>query len=66
MAFVSKENTSDTELFLTHIDENGNDSPPILLSRLSREGYAINLPEFVNLSGKGIRNIELKENNENN
>jgi len=37
-----------TELLLTHIDEQGNDSPPVLLENLSFTDRAINIPEFVN------------------
>jgi len=35
-------------LFLTHIDEDGNDTPPIWLEQLSVDMKAINIPEFVN------------------
>jgi tetratricopeptide (TPR) repeat protein len=38
-----------TQIYLTHIDENGNDSPPILLENLSVPKRAANIPEFVNL-----------------
>jgi hypothetical protein len=61
LAFVSKENSHFTELFLTHIDEQGNDSPPILLNRFNKRGYAINVPEFANISPKAIKKISLKE-----
>ncbi|MCD4721943.1 MAG: hypothetical protein K8S13_19090 [Desulfobacula sp.] len=60
IAFVSKENTPFTELFLTHIDEQGNDSPSILLKRFNKTGYAINVPEFANMSSKAIKKITLK------
>lgn len=60
LAFVSKENTPFTELFLTHIDEQGNDSPPVLLSRLSKPGYAINVPEFANISPLAIKRMTVK------
>jgi len=60
LAFVSKENTPYTELFLTHIDDAGNDSPPILLGRFSKSGYAVNVPEFANMSSKAIKRITLE------
>ncbi|MDB4444283.1 hypothetical protein N9174_02990 [bacterium] len=60
LAFVSKENTPYTELFLTHIDDKGNDSPPVLLSRFNKQGYAINVPEFANIPSGSIRKITLK------
>jgi hypothetical protein len=59
LAFVSKENSAYTELFLTHIDEKGNDSPPILVERFSKSNYAINVPEFANISPEDIREIKL-------
>ncbi len=37
-------------VFLTHIDENGNDSPPVLLSRFTAPDRAANIPEFVNVN----------------
>ncbi len=60
LAFVSKENTAETELFLTHIDDAGRDSPPIRLERFNKTGYAINVPEFANISSKAIKGITLK------
>ena len=57
LAFVSKENSPYTELFLTHIDDNGKDSPPILLQRFNKPGYAINVPEFANIPSGGIQRI---------
>jgi hypothetical protein len=62
LAFVSKENTPYTELFLTHIDDNGNDSPPIRLKRFNKPGFAINVPEFANIPPDGIRKIGIKVN----
>ena len=60
LAFVSKENMPYTELYLTHIDENGNDSIPVLVSRFNKPGYAINVPEFVNIEAGGIHSISLQ------
>jgi hypothetical protein len=62
MLFSSKVNTSFTEIFLTHIDENGMDSPPVCLSRFSDNHYAANVPEFVNLPAGTIRKIVLTDN----
>jgi dipeptidyl aminopeptidase/acylaminoacyl peptidase len=59
LAFVSKENMPYSELYLTHIDEYGNDSVPIRLSRLNKPGYAINVPEFADIKSGSIRNISL-------
>jgi Flp pilus assembly protein TadD len=35
-------------MFLTHIDENGNDTPPILIPNSTAANRAVNIPEFVN------------------
>ena len=42
LVFSSKVNTPYTQLFLTHIDENGNDSPPVLLERFTSPDRAAN------------------------
>ncbi|HDY89663.1 MAG TPA: tetratricopeptide repeat protein [bacterium] len=57
LVFSSKENSAYTELFLTHVDENGNDSPPVLLSSFSSTDRARNIPEFVNIKPNGIKQI---------
>ncbi len=50
MVFSSKVNTPYTQMFLTHIDEEGNDSPAILIENSTAANRAVNLPEFVNTS----------------
>ncbi|MBN1627362.1 MAG: PD40 domain-containing protein, partial [Deltaproteobacteria bacterium] len=62
LAFVSKENSAYTELFLTHIDENGNDSPPILVERFNKDNFAINVPEFIYIPAQSIKQIILHGN----
>jgi len=57
LVFSSKVNTPYTQLFLTHIDENGNDSPPVLLDRFTSADRAANIPEFVKLPGNAIAEI---------
>jgi len=57
LVFSSKENSPYTELFLKHIDENGNDSPPVRLSQFSSNDRARNIPEFVNIRQGGIKKI---------
>jgi tetratricopeptide (TPR) repeat protein len=57
LVFSSKVNTPYTQLFLTHIDEDGNDSPPVLLERFTSPDRAANIPEFVKLSGDAIADI---------
>jgi hypothetical protein len=59
MLFSSKANTPFTEIFLTHIDANGVDSPPVCLSRFSDDSYAANVPEFVNIGPGAIKKIKI-------
>ncbi len=58
LVFSSKENGAHTGLYLTHIDENGIDSPPVFLEYLTIPGMAANIPEFVNIPSDGINNIK--------
>jgi Flp pilus assembly protein TadD len=57
LVFSSKVNGPYTQLFLTHIDEDGNDSPPVLLERFTSPDRAANIPEFVRLRGDAIADI---------
>lgn len=50
MVFSSKSRSPYTQMFLTHIDEQGNDSPPVLIENATAANRAVNLPEFVNLA----------------
>jgi tetratricopeptide (TPR) repeat protein len=47
LAFASKNKGPYTQLYLTHIDEQGNDSPAVLLENLIFNNKAVNIPEFV-------------------
>ena len=57
IVFSSKINSPYTQLFLTHIDCNGNASPPILLSRFSSDAKACIAPEFLNTKFTGLQKI---------
>ena len=57
LVFSSKVNGPYTQLFLTHIDEQGDDSPPVLLERFTSPDRAANIPEFVKLPGDAIAEI---------
>ncbi len=57
LVFSSKVNGAYTDLFLTHIDENGNDTPSVYLSSFTSTGRARNIPEFVNIKPDGIKQI---------
>lgn len=59
LLFTSKVNTPYTEIFLTHIDENGNDAPPVLLSRFSDDAFAANVPAFTPFGADAIDSIRL-------
>jgi len=48
MVFSSKWNTPYTQMFLTHLDEDGNDTPPILVPGSTTANRAVNIPEFLN------------------
>ncbi|MFC1493104.1 tetratricopeptide repeat protein, partial [candidate division KSB1 bacterium] len=57
LVFSSKKFGPYTQLFLTHIDENGNDSPPVLLRNFTPHERAANIPEFVNMDPRESRII---------
>jgi len=50
LAFSSKGRSLFTQMFLTHIDENGNDSPAILVENATAANRGVNIPEFVNIA----------------
>lgn len=60
LVFSSKIGGPYTQLYITHIDENGNDTPPVLLENMWLEGRAANIPEFVNVRPGELVNIEPK------
>lgn len=57
IVFSSKEHSPYTELFLTHIDEKGENSPPVRLSHFSTKDRARNIPEFVNIRPGAPRKV---------
>jgi hypothetical protein len=61
LLFSSKANGPFTEIFLTHVDEKGKDSPPVLLSRFNDTGYAANVPEFVPVDAGAIKSIRISD-----
>ena len=50
LVFSSKLRGPYTQLYLTHIDENGMDSPPVAIERFLGVHRAANIPEFVDIS----------------
>ncbi len=57
LVFSSKAFSPYTQLFLTHIDEAGETSVPVVLSRFAASDRAANIPEFVNTKPGAIRGI---------
>ena len=58
LVFSSKANTPYTQLFLTHIDEAGRSTPPVVLERFTGSDRAANIPEFVPIGADAIAKIE--------
>ena len=59
LVFSSKSNTPYTQMFLTHLDADGNDSPAILIDNATAANRAVNLPEFVNTPYDGFRGVDV-------
>jgi len=57
LVFSSKANGAYTQLYLTHIDAQGNDTPAVLLDRFTAPDRAANIPEFVNVKPGAIKRI---------
>ena len=58
MAFSSKARSPYTQLMLTHIDADGNDSPAIMVDNTAAANRAINIPEFLNVPQGGLEKID--------
>jgi Flp pilus assembly protein TadD len=58
LAFSSKARSPYTQLMLTHIDANGNDSPAIIVDNTTAANRAVNIPEFVNVAQGGLEKID--------
>ena len=58
LVFSSKANTPYTQLFLTHIDDDGRSTPPVVLDRFTGTYGAANIPEFVPLPADAIAEIK--------
>ncbi len=59
LVFSSKRGTPYTRMFLTHLDEAGNDSPAILIENATAANRAVNIPEFVNIPPDGLLKIDV-------
>jgi tetratricopeptide (TPR) repeat protein len=59
LVFASKSRSPYTQMFLTHLDAEGSDSPAILIDNATAANRAVNLPEFVNIPPDGLLNIDV-------
>jgi tetratricopeptide (TPR) repeat protein len=58
MVFSSKSRSPYTQMFLTHLDEQGNDTPAVLVENSTAANRAVNIPEFVNIAPDGFQKID--------
>jgi Tfp pilus assembly protein PilF len=58
LVFSSKSRGPFTRMYLTHVDEQGNDSPAIFIDNPTAANRAVNLPEFVNIPPNGLVKID--------
>jgi len=58
LVFSSKSRSPYTQMFLAHLDENGQDSPAILIENSTAANRAVNIPEFVNIPPDGMLKID--------
>jgi len=57
LVFSSKAYSIYTQLFLTHVDDAGRTTPPVVLANFTEKERAANIPEFVNCEPGAIRKI---------
>lgn len=58
LVFSSKSRSPYTQMYLTHIDAEGNDTPAILIENSTAANRAVNIPEFINMEPSGIDHID--------
>jgi Flp pilus assembly protein TadD len=58
LVFASKGRSMYTQMYLTHIDKDGNDSPAILIDNATAGNRAVNIPEFVNRPAEELAKME--------
>ncbi|MDY0063344.1 MAG: hypothetical protein RBU45_26305, partial [Myxococcota bacterium] len=57
LVFAAKGDSPYTQLYLAHVDEQGQDAPAVLLERFGAEGRAANIPEFAPGAARRILRI---------
>lgn len=58
LAFSSKGRSLYTQLYLTHLDPDGHDSPAIRIENATAANRAVNIPEFANIPPDGLEKME--------
>jgi len=59
LVFSSKGNGPFTQMFLTHVDDRGFDSPAILIPHSTAVNRAVNIPEFVAIPPDGLLSMDV-------
>ena len=59
LVFSSKSRSPYTQMYLTHVDAEGSDSPAILIDNATAANRAVNIPEFVNIPPDGMLKIDV-------
>jgi len=57
LVFSSKARSPYTQMYLTHLDADGRDSPALLIENATAANRAVNIPEFVNIPPDGLQKI---------
>jgi tetratricopeptide (TPR) repeat protein len=58
LVFSSKSRSPYTQMFLTHLDDQANASPAVLIENATASNRAVNIPEFVNIQPDGLLKID--------
>jgi Flp pilus assembly protein TadD len=58
LVFSSKSRSPYTQMFLTHIDAEGNSTPAVVVENSTAANRAVNIPEFVNIPQDGLLKID--------
>jgi tetratricopeptide (TPR) repeat protein len=59
LVFSSKSRSVYTEMFLTHLDQQGRATPAILVENATAANRAVNIPEFVNIGRDALLHIDV-------
>jgi tetratricopeptide (TPR) repeat protein len=59
LVFSSKGRSPYTRMYLTHIDQDGQDTPPVEIENSTAANRAVNIPEFVNIGKADWQKIDI-------